>query len=117
MLWRATSPEWSKQQERKESEEKRNDRSRAVPTGCRQRGAGTKRWRELEANSRQRTAPLAGKSLGGANRPGASTRVGALRSRWNPGYGWNQGEADRGGSANAAGFRNNREASRRSESA
>src|SRR5260370_1616509 len=117
MLSNATSTEWINQHERKESEEKRNDRSRAVHTGSRQRGAGTKRWRELDAHSRQRTAPLAGKSLGGANRPGASSRVGALPSRWNPGHGWKQREADRGGGAHAAGFRNNREASRRSDSA
>src|SRR5258707_5785333 len=117
MLSNATSTGWINQHERKENEEKRNDRSRAVHTGPRQRGTGTKGWRELDAHSRQRTAPPAGKSLGGANRPSASSRVGALRSRWNPGYGWNQGEPDRGGSAHTAGFRNHREASRRSQSA
>ena len=55
--------------------------------------AGTKGRREVDAHSRQRTAPLAGKSLAGAHRPGASARVGALRRRWEPGYGWNHGEA------------------------
>jgi len=35
-------------------------------------GAGEKGRREVDAHSRQRTAPLAGKSLAGANRPGAS---------------------------------------------
>ena len=49
-----------------------------VHTGSRQRGAGTKGRREVDADSRQRTAPLAGKSLAGAYRPGASARVGAL---------------------------------------
>src|SRR5580704_2891554 len=117
MLSNATSTAWINQPERKENEEKRNDRSRAVHTGSRQRGAGTKRWRELDAYSRQSTAPPAGKSLGGANRPGASSRVGALRSRRNPGYGWNQGESHHGGSAHAAGFRNDREAGRRSQGA
>ena len=39
---------------------------------------GTEGRREVDAHSRQRTAPLAGKSLAGANRPGASARVGAL---------------------------------------
>ncbi|MFZ0595039.1 MAG: hypothetical protein WAM39_31550 [Bryobacteraceae bacterium] len=34
--------------------------------------------REVDAHSRQRTAPLAGESLAGAYRPGASARVGAL---------------------------------------
>ena len=52
--------------------------SRPVHTGSRRRGAGTKGGRELDAYSRQRTAPPAGKSLGGVNRPGASARVGAL---------------------------------------
>jgi hypothetical protein len=47
-------------------------------TGSGQRGAGTKGRREVDAHSRQRTAPLAGKSLAGAYRPGASERVGAL---------------------------------------
>ena len=61
---------------RTEGEE--DDRSRAVHTGSGQRGAGTKGRREVDAHSRQRTAPLAGKSLAGANRPGASARVGAL---------------------------------------
>ena len=41
-------------------------------------GADTKGRREVDADSRQRTAPLAGKSLAGAYRPGASARVGAL---------------------------------------
>ncbi len=55
-----------------------DDRSRSVHTGSGQRGAGTKGRREVDAHSRQRTAPLAGKSLAGAYRPGASARVGAL---------------------------------------
>ncbi len=46
-------------------------------------------------------APLTGKSLAGAHRPGASARVGSLRGGWKPGYGWS-GEAHLGG--NAAGF-------------
>ena len=37
-----------------------------------------KRRRKVDAHSRQRTAPLAGKSLAGANRPGAAARVGSL---------------------------------------
>ena len=60
---------------------------------------------------------LAGKSLAGANRPGASARVGALSSRWEPGYGWNHGEADHGGSAHAARYRNKSDASRRFQGA
>src|SRR6184192_724149 len=62
----------------KEDKEKIDDRSRAVYTGSGQRGAGTKGRREVDAHSRQRTAPLAGKSLAGAYRPGASARVGSL---------------------------------------
>ena len=73
--------------------------------------------REVDAHSRPRTAPLAGKSLAGAYRPGASARVGALRRRWEPGYGWNHGEAHHGGSARAARYRNNSDASRRSQGA
>ena len=46
--------------------------------------------REVDAHSRQRTAPLAGKGLAGADRPGATARMGALRRRWEPGRGWNQ---------------------------
>src|SRR2546427_12872937 len=101
----------------KEGEEKIDDRSRAVHTGSGQRGAGTKGRREVDAHSRPRAAPLAGKSLAGAYRPGASARVGALRSRWEPGYGWSHGEAHRGGSAHAARYRNNSNASRRSQGA
>src|SRR5450755_666491 len=94
--------------------EKIDEPSRAIRTGSGQRGAGTKRGREVDPHSRQRTAPLAGKSLAGAYRPGAIARVGALRHRWEPGYGWN-GEAHLGGKANAAG--NKSDASRRSQHA
>ncbi len=71
--------------------------SRTIHTGSGQRGAGTKGRRQVDAHSRQGTAPLAGKSLAGADRPGASARVGALRCRWEPGYGWKHGEAHHGG--------------------
>src|SRR5207248_11210869 len=79
MLSNATSATWINQHERKGRQGEEGDRSRAVHTGSGQRGAGTKGRREVDAHSRQRTTPLAGKSLAGANRPGASTRVGALR--------------------------------------
>src|SRR5437762_1530533 len=95
----------------------RDDRSRTVHTGSGQRSAGPKRRREVDAHSRQRPAPLAGKGLAGADRPGAAARVGALRRRWEPGYGWNHGEAHHGGSAHAARYRNNSDASRRSQGA
>src|SRR6266704_251268 len=101
----------------KEDKEKIDDRTRAVHTGSGQRGAGTKGRREVDAHSRQRTAPLAGKSLAGAYRPSASARVGSLWSRWEPGYGWNHGEAHHGGSAHAARYRNKSDASRRSQGA
>ena len=99
-----------------------DDRSRAVHTGSGQLGAdtkepGTRRWRQVDTHSRPRTAPPAGKSLAGADRPGASARVGALRCRWEPGYGWNHGEAHLGGSAHAARYRNDRDARRRSQGA
>ena len=41
-------------------------------------GAQVRKDGEVDLHSRQRTAPLAGKSLAGAYRPGASARVGAL---------------------------------------
>src|SRR5437667_3248222 len=94
-----------------------DDRSPAVHTGSGQRGAGTKGRREVDAHSRPRTASPAGKSLAGAYRPGAAARVGALRRRWEPGDGWNQGEAHHGRSAHAARHRNNGDASRRSHGA
>src|SRR5229473_3278740 len=114
MLSNATSTAWIKQHHRKGKQGKVDDRSRAVHTGAGQRGAGTKGWGEVDAHSRQRTAPLAGKSLAGANRPGASARVGALRHRWQPEYDWNHGEAHHGRSAHAARYRNKSDASRRS---
>src|SRR5712691_10511488 len=100
MLSNATSTAWitwiNRQHQRKGRQGEEDDRSRAVRTGSGQRGAGTKGRREVDAHSRQRTAPLAGKSLAGAYRPGASARVGSLRRRWESGYGWN-GEAHLGG--------------------
>src|SRR5215218_5416560 len=116
MLSNATSTTWISQHQRK-GRQGEDDRSRAVHTGSGQRGAGTKGRREVDAHSRQRTAPLAGKSLAGANRPGASARVGALRRRWEPGYGWNNSEAHHGGRAHASRYRNQSDASRRAEGA
>jgi len=48
----------------------RGSTHRARPAGRRYEGR-----REVDAHSRQRTAPLAGKSLAGAYRPSASPRV------------------------------------------
>src|SRR5438067_12104899 len=115
MLSNATSTTWINQHQRKGRQGEDDERSRAVLTGSGQRGAGTKGRREVDARSRQRTAPLAGKSLAGAYRPGASARVGALRRRWEPREGWNHGEAHHGRSAHVACNGNNREASRRSQ--
>src|SRR5262249_4788762 len=112
-----TSTAWINQYQRKGRQGEEDDRSRAVHTGSGQRSAGTKGRRKVGADSRQRTAPPARKSLAGANRPGASARVGALRRRWEPGYSWNHGEAHHGGSARTARYRNNRDASRRSQGA
>src|SRR5215469_6452933 len=109
----ATSTTGINHHERTGRQGEEDDRSRAVHTGSGPRGAGTKGWREVDAHSRARPAPLAGKSLAGADRPGASARVGALRRRWGPGDGWNHGEAHHDGSAHAAGFRNKSEESRR----
>ena len=96
------------------------DREQYTPgpaSGAQVRKDRDKTGREVDAHSRQRTAPLAGKSLAGAYRPGASARVGSLRRRWEPGYGWSHGEAHHGGSAHAARYRNNSDASRRSQAA
>src|SRR6266568_111490 len=106
MLSNATSTASINQHQRKGRQGEEGDRSRAVRTGSGQRGAGTKGRREVDPHSRQRTAPLSGKSLAGAYRPRASARVGALRGRWEPGYGWTHGEAHHGGSAHAAHYRN-----------
>src|SRR2546421_12172755 len=114
MLSNATSITWINQHQRKARQGEEDDRSRAVHTGSGPRRGGAEGRRKVDAHSRQRTAPLAGKSLAGANRPGASARVGALRRRWEPGYGWN-GESHLGG--NAAGLGNKSEASRRSQGA
>src|SRR6266480_2441033 len=99
MLSNATSIAWIDQDERKKGRqgEKGDDGSRAVRTGSGQRGGGTKGRREVDAHSRERTAPLARKSLAGADRPRASARVGALRRREEPGYSRNQCEAHHGG--------------------
>src|SRR5438046_7149859 len=70
---RSTPP---KRETRKKGEE--DDRSRAVHTGSGQRRGGAEGRRKVDAHSRQRTAPLAGKSLAGAYRPSASARVGSL---------------------------------------
>src|SRR5947208_2789468 len=117
MLSNATWTTWINQHQRKGRQGEEDDRSRAVHTGSGQRGAGTKGGREVDAHSRQRTAPLTGQSLAGANRPSSAARVGALRRRREPGYGWNHGEAHHGGSAHAARYRNNSDASRHSQAA
>src|ERR1700716_1402969 len=97
MLSSATSTAWIDRHQRKRRHGEENDRSLAVRTGSGQRGAGAKGRREVDAHSRQRAAPLAGKSLAGANRPSAAARVGALRRRSEPGDGWNYGGAHHGG--------------------
>src|ERR1700758_5609745 len=102
MLSNATSTGWI-HQHRKGRQGNEDDRSRAVHTGSGLRGEGTKgpgtkQERQVDPHSRPRTPSLAGKSLAGPYRPGAPARVGALRRRWEPGYGWNHGEAHHGGS-------------------
>src|SRR5437899_8830973 len=81
-----------------------DDRSRALHTGPGLRSSGKKgrpTQGQVDAYSRPRTAPLAGKSLAGAYRPGAAARVGSVCSRWEPGYGWSHGESHLGGKADA----------------
>src|SRR5258705_6854474 len=117
MPWNATWTGWIDQHERKRRQGEGDDRSRAVHAGSGQRGAGTKGRREVDAHSREGTAPLAAKSLAGAHRPGAAPRVGALRRRSEPGDGWKHCEAHHGGSARAARDRNHSDASRRTRGA
>ena len=74
-----------------------------------------KERREVDAHSRQRAAPPAGKSLAGADRPGASARVGALWGRPELGCGWSFSEAHLGGNGEC--FRNKGDAGRRSQAA
>src|SRR5215208_8329815 len=81
MLSNATSSAWINQHDRKGRQGQDDDRSRAVRAGSGERGAGTKGRREVDAHSRQTTAPLTGKSLAGTYRSGAAARVGAIRRR------------------------------------
>src|ERR1700704_4390040 len=116
MLSSGTSTAWIHQHQRKEGRQgEEDDGSRAVHTGSGQRGGGAEGRRQVDARSGQRTAPLAGQSLAGAYRRGASARVGAFRREWEFGYGWNHGEAHYGGSAYATRDRNDSDTSRRSE--
>ncbi len=87
-------------QERKESDEQPRD-VRARPRG---RSRGPEGWREVDARSRPRAPSSAGEGLAGADRPGASVRMGAVRRRSQPGR-RGAGEALDGGSADAAGLR------------
>src|SRR2546426_8110832 len=61
MLSNATSTAGINQHQGKGRQGEEDDRSRAVHTRSGQRGAGTKGRREVDAHSRQTTAPLAGK--------------------------------------------------------
>src|SRR5262245_59209032 len=120
LIWmrsNAISTAWLNQHERKGRQGEKGDRSRRVRTGPGQRRRGPEERREVDAHSRERTPPLAGKSLAGNYRPSAAARVGALRRRREPGYGWTHREAHHGGSADADGFRNDRDASRRAQAA
>ena len=69
---------------------------------------------KVDAHSRPGVAPLAGKSLGGADRSGAVAGMGSLRDRCELGRGWN-GAAYLGGGAHAD--RNKRDARRSSQGA
>src|SRR4030081_3476883 len=58
MLSNATSTAWIRKHQRKGRQGEEDDRSGAVRTGPGQRGADTEGRREVDAPSRQRTAPL-----------------------------------------------------------
>src|SRR5437763_11783268 len=96
MLSKATSTAWSNQSQGKGRQGEEDDRSRGVHAVSGQRSAGTKGRRELDAHSRQRTAPLAGKSLEGVSQPGALRGGGSFHRRGGPGWGWRV-EVDNGG--------------------
>jgi hypothetical protein len=76
------------------------DRERYAPGSAREAHVrkGGEKWTLTLC---KRIAPAATESLAGANRSGASARLGFLRRRWEPGYRWN-GEAHHGGSASDA---------------
>ncbi len=108
-----TSPgSQTKRSDSDKREETMTDRD-AVHAGSGQRGAGPKGRREVDAHSRQRTAPLTGKVWQALTDPAASARVGALRRRPEPGFGGNDREAHHRGRADAAGVRNHGDACRR----
>src|ERR1019366_8950571 len=69
MLSNATSTAWIDRHHRKGRHGEEDDHSRAVHTGSRQRGAGTKGRRKVDAHSRPRAAPRAGKSLAALTDP------------------------------------------------
>src|SRR6516162_7691059 len=88
MLSNVTSTAWINQQQRKGRQGEKHDQSRGVHTGSRQRRGGPKGRGKVDAHTRQTTAPLARKSLGGSHRTGTPARVGTLRNRWEPGDDW-----------------------------
>ena len=79
------------------------------PAGRRSKGR-----REVDARSRQGTAPLAGKVWQALTDPRICAS-GRPSTPMEPGDGWQHGEAHHGGSAHAARDRNNSDASRRSK--
>src|SRR5437016_12292601 len=86
MLSNGTSTAWINPRQRKGRRGEDDDRSRRVLAGSGRGGAGTEGRRKVDAYSRERAAPLAGKSLAGADRAGACERVGDLCGRLVPGH-------------------------------
>src|SRR5689334_3488498 len=82
----ATSTAWMNQHQLRRRRGDSDDLSRTIHTGSRQRGRNTEGGRKVDTDSGQRTAAPTGKSVAGADGPGASARVGALCDRREPGY-------------------------------
>src|SRR5258708_19718283 len=81
MLSNATSTTWINQHQRKGKQGEENDRSRSVHTGSGQRRGRAEGRRKVDAHSGQRTAPLAGKTLGAAYHADASPRPPSFSTR------------------------------------
>src|SRR3954470_3822562 len=87
-----TSTVWRKPPQRSRRRGENDDRL-CVHARSRERGANKKRRREVDADSGQGTAPLAGEGLGSDDGPGAAARVGSVRDGWEPGDGGGDREA------------------------
>src|ERR1700733_2018376 len=98
------------------TETRKDGRSRAVRTGSRQRGAGTKGRREVDTDRGPGAASPAGDGVAGVDRSCAPVGMGTVRGRSEPGRS-GADEALDGCGAEAAGLREYSEAGRGAEAA